>query len=122
LLVKIDRKGLRSKKHQRIRNRIKGTAERPRLSVYRSLSHIYAQIIDDQKGITLASASTMEKYLREQAPAGGNLKAAKEVGKLIALKAQLKGISKVVFDRGGNIYHGRIAAVAEAAREGGLEF
>jgi len=122
LLTKIDRKKLRSKKHQRIRNRIKGSPERPRLCVYRSLNHIYAQVIDDQKGITLVAASTMEKGLRENLSAGGDLKAAKEVGKLIAEKALSRGISKVVFDRGGLIYHGRIAAVAESARESGLDF
>ncbi|MEW6662800.1 MAG: 50S ribosomal protein L18 [Bacillota bacterium] len=122
MLTKIDRKVLRSKKHQRVRNRIKGTAERPRLSVYRSLNHIYAQVIDDQKGITLVAASSVEKGLRDTLSTGGDLKAAKEVGKLIAAKALSKGISKVVFDRGGNIYHGRIAAVAEGARESGLDF
>jgi large subunit ribosomal protein L18 len=122
LLTRINRKTLRTKKHQRVRNRIKGTADRPRLSVYRSLSHIYAQVIDDQKGITLAAASSVEKGLRDTLSTGGDLKAAKEVGRLIGAKAMSKGITKVVFDRGGNIYHGRIAAVAEGARESGLEF
>ncbi len=96
-----------------------GTAERPRLNVFRSLAHIYAQVIDDEKGITLAAASSMDKDFEGK---GGNIEAAKKVGLAIAKKALDKGIKTVVFDRGGYIYHGRVAALAEAAREGGLEF
>jgi large subunit ribosomal protein L18 len=97
---------------------MQGTAERPRLNVYRSLNHIYAQIIDDAKGETLLSAST----LAAKAKTGGNVAAAKEVGKLVAERAIEKGIKKVVFDRGGYLYHGRVKALADAAREAGLEF
>ena len=99
--------------------KISGTAERPRLNVFRSLSNIYAQIIDDTKGVTLASASTVEKDFEG---AGGNKDAARKVGKLIAERAAAKGITEVVFDRGGYIYHGRIQELAEGAREGGLKF
>jgi large subunit ribosomal protein L18 len=95
-----------------------GTAERPRLNVYRSLNHIYAQVVDDSQGVTIVSASTVAA----KAKTGGNVAAAKEVGKLIAERAKEKGIKKVVFDRGGYLYHGRIKALADAAREGGLEF
>ena len=109
----------RLKRHQRVRKNISGTAERPRLDVYRSLNNIYAQIIDDTKGITLVSASSMDKYFNGY---GGNIEAAKTVGNMIAKKALEKGIKTVVFDRGGYIYHGRVAALAEGAREGGLEF
>ena len=109
----------RIKRHQRVRKNISGTAERPRLSVYRSLNHIYAQIIDDTKGTTLVSASSLEKDFEGY---GGNIDGAKAVGNLVAKKALEKGIKAVVFDRGGYIYHGRVAALAEGAREGGLEF
>ena len=109
----------RLKRHARVRKNISGTAERPRLNVYRSLNHIYAQIIDDTKGITLVSASSMEKEFTEY---GGNCAAAKAVGEAVAKKALEKGIKAVVFDRGGYLYHGRVAALAEGAREGGLEF
>ncbi|MHB1021804.1 MAG: 50S ribosomal protein L18 [Acidobacteriaceae bacterium] len=109
---------IRQRVHARIRERIHGTAERPRLNVYRSLNHIYTQLIDDNAGVTLVSASTASAKLKT----GGNVAAAKEVGKLIAEKAQEKGIKKVVFDRGGYLYHGRIKALADAAREAGLEF
>ena len=109
----------RIKRHQRVRKNISGTAERPRLNVYRSLSHIYAQIIDDTKGITLVSASSLDKDFTGY---GGNIEGAKAVGMLVAKKALEKGIKAVVFDRGGYIYHGRVAALAEGAREGGLEF
>ena len=108
----------RLKRHGRIRNKISGTAQCPRLNVFRSLKNIYAQIIDDDKGVTLVSASSLE--LKETY--GGNKDAAKEVGKLIAEKAVKEGISEVVFDRGGYIYHGRVASLAEGAREGGLKF
>ena len=105
-----------------VRNSIFGTVERPRLSVFRSDKHIYAQVIDDYSGKTLASASSVEKEIRGEAPNGGNLKAAKQVGKAIAEKAKAAGVSLVAFDRGGRKYHGRIKALADAAREGGLKF
>jgi|SRR4051812_12043298 large subunit ribosomal protein L18 len=106
--------------HGRIRKKVAGTAERPRLSVYRSLNHIGVQLIDDASGHTIAAASTVEKPLR--ANAGGNVAAAREIGKLIAERAREKGIERVVFDRGGYIYHGRVKGLAEAAREAGLKF
>ena len=109
----------RIKRHRRVRKNISGTSQRPRLNVFRSLNHIYAQIIDDTKGITLVSASSMEKDFNQY---GGNCEAAKAVGKAVAEKALEKGIKTVVFDRGGYVYHGRVAALAEGAREGGLEF
>ena len=108
----------RLKRHGRIRNYISGTAARPRLNVFRSLNNIYAQIIDDEKGVTLVSASSLE--LKETY--GGYKEAAKEVGKLVAQKAAAAGINEVVFDRGGYIYHGRVAELAAGAREGGLKF
>ena len=110
----------RRRRHARVRKKVHGTAERPRLAVYRSNNHIYAQVIDDRAGHTLAAASTVEADLRSGAT--GNKDAAASVGKLIAERASAAGITKVVFDRGGFIYHGRIAALAEAAREAGLEF
>jgi large subunit ribosomal protein L18 len=106
--------------HKRIRTKIAGSAERPRLAVFRSVNHIYAQLIDDAKGTTLASASTTETAWRGRT--GGNVAAAKEIGKTIAERAKEKGIKSVVFDRGGYIYHGRVRSLAEAAREAGLEF
>ncbi|HTV03796.1 MAG TPA: 50S ribosomal protein L18 [Acidobacteriaceae bacterium] len=112
------RNEIRQRVHARIREKIQGTPERPRLNVYRSLNHIYAQVIDDTKGATLASASTVAAKIKT----GGNVAAAKEVGKLVAERAKEKGINKVVFDRGGYLYHGRIKALADAAREAGLEF
>jgi large subunit ribosomal protein L18 len=112
------RNAIRQRIHARIRQKMAGTAERPRLNVYRSLNHIYAQVIDDQKGETLASASTMALKLKT----GGNVAAAKEIGKAVAEQAVKQGIKKVVFDRGGYLYHGRIKALADAAREAGLEF
>ena len=115
------RNDVRQRVHFRIRAKMSGTAVRPRLNVYRSLNHIYTQLIDDANGITIASASTMTPKGTER-KAGGNVEAAKEVGKLIAERAQEKGIKKVVFDRGGYLYHGRIKALADAAREAGLEF
>jgi large subunit ribosomal protein L18 len=108
--------------HERIRKKILGTAARPRLNVYRSLNHIYVQVIDDLDGHTLVSAHSAEGKKGEKKQVGGNLTAAKEVGKAIALRAREKGITKVVFDRGGYIYHGRVKALADAARESGLEF
>ena len=109
----------RKKRHVRVRGKISGTAECPRLNVYRSLANIYAQLIDDVAGVTLAQASTVEKDFAQY---GGNVEAAKAVGKKIAERATEKGIKECVFDRGGYVYHGRVAAVAEGAREGGLEF
>ncbi len=105
-----------------MRKKVRGTEERPRLNVYRSLKHMYAQIIVDTRGETLVSASTLSKELRGKLKSTGNVEAAKEVGRLIAKKALEKGIKKVVFDRNGFLYHGRVKAVAEGAREGGLEF
>ena len=109
---------IRQRVHTRIRQRMEGTAQRPRLNVYRSLNHLYTQLIDDATGVTLVSASTLAAKLKT----GGNVASAKELGKLIAEKAQEKGIKKVVFDRGGYLYHGRIKALADAAREAGLDF
>lgn len=117
-----DRKVARARRHRRIRKRVSGTQDRPRLAVARSLKHIYAQIIDDQSGTTLAFASSLDPEIRSQVKNGGNVEAARLVGKLIGEKAQAKGIKQVVFDRGGNLYHGRVAALAEGARESGLEF
>ncbi|MFC6646790.1 50S ribosomal protein L18 [Granulicella cerasi] len=115
------RNEIRQRVHTRIRSKISGTAERPRLNVYRSLNHIYTQLIDDASGVTIASASTVAKKGESQS-VGGNVEAAKAVGKLIAERAQAAGVKKVVFDRGGYLYHGRIKALADAAREAGLEF
>ena len=109
----------RLKRHKRVRGKISGTAACPRLNVFRSSMHIYAQLIDDENGVTLAAASSTEKGFGIY---GGNCEAAKKVGLMIAEKAKAKGISDVVFDRGGYVYHGRIAALAEGAREGGLNF
>jgi large subunit ribosomal protein L18 len=114
----IKRDAIRQRIHARIRRKLSGTTVRPRLSVHRSLNHIYAQVIDDQTGETLVSAST----LALKAKTGGNVAAAKEIGKAIAERAVEKGVKKVVFDRGGYLYHGRIKALADAAREAGLEF
>jgi large subunit ribosomal protein L18 len=111
----------RRRVHERIRKKVLGTAERPRLNVYRSLNNIYVQVIDDLKGVTLVSASSAEGK-KESRTTGGNLASAKSVGKTIAERAKAKGISKVVFDRGGYIYHGRVKALADAAREAGLQF
>jgi large subunit ribosomal protein L18 len=112
---------IRQRVHTRIREKMSGTAERPRLNVYRSLNHIYTQLIDDLNGVTIASASSMTKKGEEKVT-GGNIAAAKLVGKLIAERGVEKGVKKVVFDRGGYLYHGRIKALADAAREAGLEF
>jgi len=122
VIKKEDRNLKRIKRHLRIRKKVKGTTERPRLAVYRSEKHIYAQIIDDTKGHTLVSASTLDKELRQRLPKTYNVDAAKEVGKLIAQRALSLGIKTVVFDRGGFKYHGRIRALADAAREAGLQF
>ena len=113
---------LRKKRHRRVRSKVSGTPERPRLNVSRSLQHIYAQVIDDTTGHTLAYASTLEADVRGTLKSGGNVDAAKAIGKLIAERALEKGISAVVFDRGGYMYHGRVQALADTAREGGLQF
>ena len=115
-----NRKEQTRKRHQRVRLKISGTAEAPRLAVYRSTKHIYAQLIDDVKGVTICSASSIDKDLKLEN--GGNIEAAIKVGELIAKRAKKAKIKKVVFDRGGYLYHGRVKALAEAARENGLEF
>ena len=112
----------KERRHTRIRKKVSGTPERLRLSVHRSLNHIYAQIIDDTQGNTLVSASSLDKELKDVKSHGGNIKTAKRVGELIAKRALEKGIKKIVFDRSGYLYHGRIKALAEATREAGLEF
>jgi large subunit ribosomal protein L18 len=122
MITPIDRSNERCRIHKRIRAKISGKPDRPRLCVYRSLKYIYVQIIDDSQGKTLVAASTAEKEMREQLKQGGNIKASKLVGKTIAERAKAKGIKSVVFDRGGYLYHGRVKAVAEAARESGLVF
>jgi large subunit ribosomal protein L18 len=116
MITQTKRNAIRQRIHARIRAKLSGTEQRPRLNVYRSLNNIYAQVIDDQTGTTLVSASTIKLKT------GGNIAAAKEIGKEVAEKAVEKGIKKVVFDRGGYLYHGRIKALADAAREAGLEF
>jgi large subunit ribosomal protein L18 len=117
-MAKKDKAAVRRAVHTRIRRRVRGNAERPRLAIFRSLSHIYAQVIDDEQGTTIVSASTTEKDLREGT--GGNVEAARRVGRAIAERAIAKGIESVVFDRGGFRYHGRVKALADAAREAGL--
>ena len=119
---KLSRNLHRQRIHRRVRVRVAGTTQRPRLSVYRSLGHIYAQVIDDQTGRTLAAASSIDKETRKELKTGGNLEAAKLIGRKIAERARAAGIELVVFDRGGYKYHGRIAALAAAAREAGLKF
>jgi len=120
VLKKVNRNANRQKRHKRLRNHISGTSEKPRLSIYRSASHIYAQIINDEVGNTLVSASTLDKSLNLEQT--GNIDAAKAVGTSIAEKAKEAGIEEVVFDRGGYVYHGKVKALAEAAREAGLKF
>ena len=122
MVSKRSRAELRAKKHMRIRNRLSGTSERPRLAVFRSNNHMYAQIIDDTVGNTLAAASTLEKGVKSELEKTNNVDAAAYLGKVIAERALDKGIKTVVFDRGGFLYTGKIAALAEAAREAGLEF
>ena len=119
MVKQADKNKARLKRHRRVRSKIKGTSERPRLNVFRSTNNIYAQLIDDIKGITLVSASTLDKDLNGYV---GNKEAARKVGKLVAERATQKGISEVVFDRGGYIFHGRVKELAEGAREGGLKF
>jgi len=118
MITQTKRNEIRKRIHSRIREKLSGTADRPRLNVFRSLNHIYAQVVDDQKGETIVSTSSLQLKLKS----GGNVAAAKEIGKAIAEKAKEKGVTKVVFDRGGFLYHGRVKALADAAREAGLEF
>jgi large subunit ribosomal protein L18 len=118
-MARESRDQIRQRIHKRIRSRVAGTQERPRLAVFRSLNHIYAQVIDDGPGHTLAAAGSTEKDLRGK---GGNVEGAKLIGRLVAERAKNKGITRVVFDRGGYLYHGRVKALADAAREAGLEF
>jgi large subunit ribosomal protein L18 len=122
MLTRISKNQKREHVHDRIRKKMQGTAERPRLNVYRSLNHIYVQVIDDLHGATLVAASSAEGKKKEDRRSGGNVAAAKAVGKTIAERAKAKGVTKVVFDRGGYIYHGRVKALADAAREAGLQF
>jgi large subunit ribosomal protein L18 len=119
MIKKIEKKEIRSRIHKRIRRKLAGTAERPRLAIFRSVAHIYAQVIDDAAATTLVSASAVDKDGKTN---GGNVAAAKAIGKLVAERAKEKGIKAVVFDRGGYQYHGRVKALADAAREAGLEF
>ena len=122
MVSKKSRADMREQKHMRIRNRFSGTAERPRLAVFRSNNHMYAQIIDDTVGNTLVSASTLEKEIKAELNKTNDIEAAAYIGKVIAKRAIDKGITEVVFDRGGFLYHGKIEALAEAAREAGLVF
>lgn len=119
MIRNLDKKEIRTRIHKRIRRKIAGTTERPRLAIFRSVAHIYAQVIDDSKGVTLVSASSVDKGGRTN---GGNVAAAKAIGTLVAQRAKEKGVSKVVFDRGGYAFHGRVKALADAARAAGLEF
>ena len=124
-MAQINKNETRQKRHTRVRKRVTGTTERPRLNIYRSSNNIYAQVIDDLAGRTLAAASSLDSSLRGDKPAksaGGNVDAAKSVGTLIAERAKSAGVTKVVFDRGGYLYHGRVQALADAARENGLDF
>jgi large subunit ribosomal protein L18 len=122
MITPLDRARERSRIHRRIRRKILGNSQKPRLCVYRSLNHIYAQVVDDLVGKTLVCASTLDKEIRSDTSKAGNVAAAKAVGKKVAERAIAKGIESVVFDRGGYLYHGRVKALAEAAREGGLKF
>lgn len=121
-MAKENRTQARQRRHKRVRRRVHGTAERPRLNIYRSLNHIYAQVIDDEAGHTLASASTLDATLRNELGSDSPMEQAKAVGKAVAERARDKGVEHVVFDRGGYPYHGRIQALAEGSREGGLVF
>ncbi|MDR2137210.1 MAG: 50S ribosomal protein L18 [Synergistaceae bacterium] len=121
-MKKKSRNDMRVVRHQRLRRTLAGTAAIPRMAVFHSLSHIYVQIIDDDKGHTLAAASTLEKPVRESVQGTCNVEAAKAIGKLAAERARAKGIEAVVFDRGGHMYHGKVKALADAAREAGLKF
>jgi large subunit ribosomal protein L18 len=121
-MSQLSRKESRERRHRRVRAKVVGTPERPRLNVYRSLAHIYVQVIDDSTGTTLVSASTIDEELRPQMAGKKKSEQAKLVGQAVAVRAKAKGLSLVVFDRGGYLYHGRVKAVADGAREGGLEF
>jgi large subunit ribosomal protein L18 len=120
MITKLDKNATRKKRHARVRAKLSGTSARPRLNVFRSNKHIYAQVIDDMSGVTLASASTLDKELTLESTS--NFEAARKIGELVAKRAVEKGIASVVFDRGGYLYHGRIQALADAARENGLQF
>lgn len=122
MFKKVSKNLTRLKRHKRVRNKVAGTPVRPRLNVYRSLNNIYAQIIDDVAGNTIVAASSLDKEIKDQVKTTGNKEAAQLVGKLVAQKALEKGITTVTFDRGGYIYHGRVKALAESARENGLNF
>ncbi|CAM3581818.1 50S ribosomal protein L18 [Marinicrinis lubricantis] len=122
MISKGDKNKARLKRHLRVRKKISGTTARPRLNIFRSSKHIYAQIIDDTQGVTIVSASTVDKGLSGEVKNGGNVESARKVGELVAKRALDKGIKQVVFDRGGYLYHGRVQALADAAREAGLEF
>jgi large subunit ribosomal protein L18 len=122
VITKEDKNKSRQRRHKSVRKKIQGTVERPRLNVFRSSKHMYAQLIDDVKGITLVASSTMDKEANLDNASGGNADAAQKVGELIAKRAKENGFVKVTFDRGGYLYHGRVKALADAAREAGLEF
>ena len=122
ILAEIDKRLARIKRHKRVRKNISGSSERPRLCIFRSLKHIYAQVIDDKEGITLVSLSTLNPEIKRKEKYQGNIKAAKMLGSLLAKKLEEKGIKKVVFDRGGYLYHGRVKAVAESTRKGKIVF
>ena len=122
MISKADKNKVRRKRHLRVRNKLTGTTVRPRLNVFRSTKHIYAQLIDDSKGVTLVSASTLDPEIKGSIENGGNVDAAVKVGQAVAKRAQEQGYTEVVFDRGGYLYHGRIKALADAAREAGLKF
>ena len=121
-VTRISRSAHRERIHRRVRQKVSGTVERPRLTVYRSINQIYAQVIDDRAGATLVSASSIDKETRKETKGGGNIATAKIIGRIIAERAIAAGITKVVFDRGGYKYHGRVQALADAAREAGLKF
>jgi large subunit ribosomal protein L18 len=121
-MITTDKRGPRDKRHYRLRRWVRGTAARPRLAVFRSLNHIYAQVVDDDSGRTLVAADSRSKEFRAANPKGGNVAAAKAVGTVLAQRAKAAGLSQVVFDRGGYQYHGRVKALADAARAGGLVF
>ena len=122
MLKQVSKDDARRRVHQRLRRKVAGAAARPRLNVFRSLNHIYAQVVDDASGRTLAAASTLDKEVRTAVKNGGTVAAAKNVGQAVAKRAKAAGITRVVFDRGGYAYHGRIKALADTAREAGLEF
>jgi len=122
MLIEINKKLARLKRHKRVRKEIWGDSKRPRLCIFRSLKHTYAQIIDDEKGITLVSSSTLDSEIRDKVKYQGNIKAAEMLGSLLVKKLKEKGIKKVVFDRGGYLYHGRVKAIAEGTRKGNIIF